>query len=193
MKKILVFVLAGAIVSCNSKEKSMGGSGEKTDSSGNTVTTTDGNNSSTPLDTKGYTIDYSSNFVMGSNKNAETILSLWKAWDNNNLDEAKNYFADSVSLYFNDGSAMLGKRDTVIAMSKPYRSSLGTVHSQVHAIISNHSVDKDEDWVNIWGTEYHDVKGKIDSVQLQETWRFNKQGQADLLYQHKADNPKKMK
>jgi hypothetical protein len=29
-------------------------------------------------------------------------------------------------------------------------------------------------------------KGKVDSFYLQETWRFNKDGKADLLYQFKA-------
>jgi hypothetical protein len=193
MKKVLIFAMVplfGAIVSCNSKEKAMGGTGKDTTGA---VTDSNGNMSTAAMDTKGYTVDYSSSFTMGSNKNAETILALWKSWDNNNLDEAKNYFADSVSLFFNDGSAMMGKRDSVIAMSKPYRATLGTVHSQVHAITSLHSADKDEDWVNIWGMEYHDVNGKTDSVQLMETWRFNKQGQADLLYQYKAANMKKMK
>ena len=55
----------------------------------------------------------------------------------------------------------------------------------MHAIFPVKSTDKNEDWVCIWGTEVNtDKKGKTDSVHLQETWRFNKDGKIDLLYQH---------
>jgi hypothetical protein len=56
------------------------------------------------------------------------------------------------------------------------------------------STDKNEDWVLIWGMETDTHKnGKIDSVNLQETWRINKDGKADLLmqYMRPAAPPKK--
>jgi hypothetical protein len=49
------------------------------------------------------------------------------------------------------------------------------------------SKDKDENWALIWGMEKDtNKKGKVDSFYLQETWRFNKVGQADLFYQFKS-------
>ena len=56
------------------------------------------------------------------------------------------------------------------------------------------STDKDENWALIWGKEIDtDKKGKIDSFYLQETWRFNKAGKANLFFQYKqaAAPPKK--
>jgi len=185
MQKLTIFIAVLILTACNSKEKSMGGTGTDT-----TAMTTN-NTNEMPLDTKGYTMMYSSSFTMGPIKNAETVLDLWKNWDANNLDAAKEFFADSITMYFSDGGSMMGKKDTVIAMTKPYRNSLGEVSSAVHAIVSLHSTDKNEDWVNIWGVEYRN--NKKDSTEMFETWRFNKDGKADLLYQYKADNPKKMK
>jgi hypothetical protein len=44
--------------------------------------------------------------------------------------------------------------------------------------------DKDENWVAIWGSEIQtDMKGKVDTVSLQETWRFNKAGKVDFMFQ----------
>ncbi|MDE3125689.1 MAG: hypothetical protein KGK14_09260, partial [Bacteroidota bacterium] len=49
------------------------------------------------------------------------------------------------------------------------------------------SIDKNENWALIWGKEVDTYKnGKKDSTHIQETWRFNKDGKADLFYQFKA-------
>jgi hypothetical protein len=54
------------------------------------------------------------------------------------------------------------------------------------------STDKNEDWVLVWFKEYRtDANGKKDSTEMQETWRLNKDGKADLLYQYAQQNPKK--
>ena len=137
-----------------------------------------------------YTADYSSKFEMGDMKNVQTVLELYKDWDNNNLDNSRSKFADTVTLIFSDGSRMKGSFDSINNATKPYRNSLGTVTSSVHAILPVKSTDKNENWVLAWFTEHRtDAKGKQDSVELQETWRINKDGKADLLYQYKQQNP----
>jgi len=137
-----------------------------------------------------YTADYSSKFEMGNANNTKTILDLYKDWDNNNLDNSKDKFADSVTLYFSDGSMMSGSYDSVTAAAKKFRSTLGTVNTSVHAVFPVKSADKNENWVVAWFTEYRtNAAGKKDSVQLQETWRLNKDGKADLLYQYEQKNP----
>jgi hypothetical protein len=137
-----------------------------------------------------YTADYSSKFETGDIKNSKTILDLYKDWDNNSLDNSKDKFADSVSMHFSSGEMMLGRRDSIIAQSKSFRNTMGTVSSQVHAIVPVRSTDKNEDWVLVWFTEYRtDAKGKKDSTELQETWRLNKDGKADLLYQYEQRHP----
>jgi hypothetical protein len=54
----------------------------------------------------------------------------------------------------------------------------------VDAVFAVKSTDKDENWVAIWGTEIQDnMNGKVDSVSIQETWRFNKAGKVDFMFQ----------
>ena len=134
-----------------------------------------------------YAIGYSSKFVMDDPKNAETLLALWKAWDNGDLSAAKNMFADSVELHFSNGSMMHSTRDSVLASAQNIRNTFATSVSSVDAIMAVKSTDKNENWALIWGKEVDkDKKGKVDSFYLQETWRFNKDGKADLLYQFRA-------
>ena len=175
MKQILTIALAVCIIACNNAEKTPAGE-TKSDS---TARATGISN------TSGYTPTYSSSFEMGDAKNAETVLALWKDWDNGNLEPSKMLFADSVSFYTADGSVIAGPRDSAVANAQNYRNTFSSVKSTMHAIFPVKSTDKNEDWVCIWGTEVNtDKKGKTDSVHLQETWRFNKDGKIDLLYQH---------
>jgi len=134
-----------------------------------------------------YAIDYSSKFTIDDPKNAESLLALWKAFDNGNLSAAKDLFADTVEMNFADGMKMRASRDSIIAAGQAYRNSLGAVVENVHAIMAVKSTDKDEHWALIWGTEKNTHKdGKVDSTDLQETWMF-KDGKAALMYQFKAD------
>jgi hypothetical protein len=188
MKKILILASLAAFVSCNSsndkaKVESMG-----TGDSTSTATSTMGDINSP------YAINYSSKFTMGDPKNAEAILTLWKDWDNGNLSAHKDMFADSVELHLADGSMMHSVRDSVIAQAQAFRNTLASSVSSVDAVMAVKSTDKNENWTLIWGKEIDtDKKGKIDSFYLQETWRINKDGKTDLLYQFRsaAAPPKK--
>jgi hypothetical protein len=175
MKQIFIIAIAVCIIACNNAEKTTPG---ETKAASETKPASISNMS-------GYTPTYSASFEPGDAKNAEAILALWKAWDEGNLEPTKQLFADSVSFYFSDGSEMKGKRDSTTASAQVYRNMFSAVKSTVHAIFPIKSADKNEDWVCIWGTEVRtDKKGKIDSMQLQETWRFNSAGKVDLLYQY---------
>lgn len=180
MRKTLFILSLAAFASCNS------GTDKKMES----MSSKDSAASGSDNITLPYTADYSSKFEMGDAKNIKTILDLYKDWDNNNLDNSKDKFADTVTLVFSNGTMMHASRDSVIAQTKPYRNSLGTVTSGVHAVTALKSTDKNENWVVAWFKEYRtDAKGKKDSTELQETWRLNKDGKADLLYQYEQKNP----
>lgn len=176
--KMLIFTgMIALIISCNSN------------TGANTETTTAGDSTKTMMEdiTYPYPIDYSSKFEMGDPKNTQAILNLWKAFDNGDVSAAKDIFADSVEMHFADGSSMHSVRDSVIAGAQTYRNSFSKVSSSISAAIAVKSTDKDENWALVWGTEVDTHKdGKIDSVHLQETWRFNKEGKADLVYQYAA-------
>ncbi|MFL5808056.1 MAG: hypothetical protein ACJ749_00965 [Flavisolibacter sp.] len=134
-----------------------------------------------------YPVGDSSKFEMGNPKNAETILNLWKDWDNGNLMNSKDRFADSVTLHFANGATISTSRDSALAMAQAERNKLASSVSTVDAVTSLKSSDKGENWALIWGKEVDtDKKGKVDSSYLQETWRLNKDGKADLVYQFRA-------
>jgi len=129
---------------------------------------------------------------MDEPKNAETILALWKAYDAGNLASVKDLFADSVEVYLANGMMMHSSRDSIIAGIQGFRNTMSAVTDQVNAVMAVKSTDKNEHWVLIWGMEKDTHKnGKVDSVQLQETWRFDNNGKANLLYQF-AEKPAKM-
>jgi hypothetical protein len=122
---------------------------------------------------------------MGDPKLAETVLGLWRAWEGGDLGPTKVHFADSAIFYGADGSIVGGSNlDSTHNTMQQYRNMYSSVQTEVHAIMPVKSKDKDENWVLIWGKEIHtDKTGKTDSMYLQETWRFNKDGKVNLLYQ----------
>jgi hypothetical protein len=133
-----------------------------------------------------YPVSYSSKFTMDDPKNAESLLAMWKAYDNGDLSASKDYFADSVDVATADGSLTHGSRDSVLAGIQTFRNSFKTAFERVSAIMAVKSTDRNEHWVLIWGTEVDTYKnGKVDSTDLQETWRFNDAGKANLLFQYK--------
>jgi hypothetical protein len=183
MKQIFIIAFTICIIACNNAEKT---TPEETKAVSETKAAGISNFS-------GYTPTYSSSFEIGDVKNAEAILALWKDYDNGNLDPSKGHFADSVTFHTADGSIIAGPRDSAVANVQHYRDMFSAVKSTVHAITPLKS-DKGEEWVGIWGTEVNtDKKGKTDSIHLQETWRFNKDGKIDVFYQYgRVAKPGKM-
>ena len=133
-----------------------------------------------------YKATYSSSFEIGDWKLASNaIQASWKDWETNTFDHLSGFFADTVTALYGDGEVFSGPKDTLIAKWKEYRGKLTNVVDSVHAWVPLYSKDKEENWVLIWATEYStNDKGVKDSVSLQETWRFNKDGKADRLLQY---------
>jgi hypothetical protein len=178
MKRILVFASLAFFTACNSNEPA------KTDAMKS------GMDSTMQAINSPYAIGYSSKFVMDDPKNAESLLTLWKDWDNGDLSVHKDLFADSMSMTFADGSMMHASRDSALAAAQKMRNNLASAVSSVDAIMAVKSTDKNENWAIIWGKEVDtDKKGKVDSSHLQETWRFNKDGKTDLMFQYKQAIP----
>lgn len=139
-----------------------------------------------------YPVMYSSSFAIDDPKNAETVLNFWKAYDNGTLGSAKDAFADSFEVHLAEGVTMKLSRDSTIGAVQSYRNMFASVTSTVTAVMAVKSTDKGEHWVLIWGMEKDTHKnGKSDSVDLQETWRFNASGKADVMYQYALHPPKK--
>lgn len=187
MKKLLTLAALAILAACNSNSPA-----PTTDS----TRSKQDSGSMTKTIQSPYDITYSSKFVMDDPKNAESLLAIWKAYDNGDLSVTKNLFADTIETYWGDGSMMRASRDSALALVQAYRNSFKAAVDQVAAIMAVKSTDKNEHWVVIWGTETDTHKnGKVDSTHLQETWRFNQDGKADLVFQYKrqATPPKKSK
>lgn len=138
---------------------------------------------SIPTKMHGFTPEYSANFIMMPANNSETVLALWKDWKDGDLSKSRAHFADSISLFLADGSQMVGPTDEIMKGMQEYRSSFSGMEVNVDAVFAVRSVDKNENWVTIWGTEKQTKDGKTEPVSLQETWRFNNKGKIDLMFQ----------
>lgn len=183
MKKLFIVAALAAISACNNEPKV------------ESVKSPDGDSTKQQQDvTYPYTVTYSSKFEIGDANQAKMILDIWKDYDNGNLAGHKDNFADTVELYFSDGTMFKGSRDSAVATGQNVRNMFSAVTSRVDAVVPLKSTDKNQNWVCIWGGETTtDKKGKVDSSNLQETWRFNKAGKTDLVYQFRQSYPKPKK
>ena len=126
----------------------------------------------------------SSSFEMGDEKNAKIVLDAWKAWQDNQFENARSLFADSVLIHFAEGHSFNGPADSFIEMGKNERSKYSTMKDTLIAWMSTRSKDKNENWVLVWGIEYStDNKGKSDTTDLHEAWRI-KDGKVDYMRQY---------
>src|SRR6266496_141752 len=172
MKKIFLLVAGAALfTACNNETKSSTAAGDTT-----------AVKSSAPLP---YTASYSSSFKMGNPEYSALILQgSWKDWENNTMDNMKSWVADTIVAFHSDNS-MVNGIDSLQARWKRGRAGYTSVIDTVHSVVPLYSTDKNENWVLVWAKEINtDVKGKIDTVELMETWRINKDGKADRLYQY---------
>ena len=125
---------------------------------------------------------YSSSFELGDPKQADIVIDLWQQFDANKLEDGLKYFADTVDLWTNDGWRYRGPKDSLMDIMKKLRGTYSTVKSDLVAIIPLKSIDKDENWVAIYGTEFKTIKNKVDSTDIQENWRFNKDGKINMMH-----------
>ena len=171
MQKIILFIFVVIVfTACKSDEA-------KVDS----MSTKDSANNETYL----YTATYSSKFEIGESKHSQTILKMWKAWDNGDLNSVKDMFADSVVVRLGNGLVDIGPRDSIVAHAMQFRNTLDSVSSKVIAFLPLRSTDKDENWVGVWGTEVSkDKSGRIDSVHMHEIWRIDKNGKINFMEQY---------
>lgn len=168
MKRIFAAFFAISIIACNSDKPA-----EVTEAK-----------PFVPTNMYGFTPSYSASFVMDSAANTEAVLALWKEWKDGDLTPSRSHFADSVSFFLADGTNMSGPTDSLLKGMQAYRSSFKGMDVTVEAIFSTKSTDKDQHFVGVWGHEIQtDQNGKVDTVSLQETWRFNKAGKVDMMFQ----------
>lgn len=137
-----------------------------------------------------YTAGYSSDFIIGNPANSKMILELWKDFDDNTFDR-HDYFADTAVMFLPDGSMIRGK-DSILAGAKRVRGAMSSSTSTLDAWVPLKSVDRNENWVALWGTETDTAPdGTTNKTDLQEIWRINKDGKVDFMKQF-ASKPAQM-
>lgn len=137
-----------------------------------------------------YPVTYSSQFMPGDPAYAKTVLDIWKDFENNTLDNSAGHFADTIVIYSADGTVLRGLQNAMDG-AKTYRSSMASLANTVDAVMSVHSIDKDEDWVLVWGNEkVTDKSGQSKTMPLHELWRINKDGKIDMVIQYTNVAPK---
>ena len=138
-----------------------------------------------------YTAHYSSQFKIGNPAHAEMVLQLWKDYDDNDFGKHAAWFADTMQMISTSGLVTKGKAANMEAIKK-YRSSLTSASSTVDAWIPLRSIDKNEDWVAIWGTEtdtYAD--GHTEKSEIHEIWQINKDGKVVFIKQYTGKSPER--
>ncbi len=116
-----------------------------------------------------YTASYSSNFTAGKQSDVLTVLNSYKAWETGDMAGLKGTISDSILYIFPNGHTFNNTRDSFIVMASKFRDSLSKVQIDMVAWTSNHSVDKNEDWVNVWYKETDTYKsGKVDSLNFED-------------------------
>jgi hypothetical protein len=172
MQKLLfVFCLAVLAMACNNEAKE---SSEKKETAGAKTAAT----FSMP-------VAYSTSWEIGNPEYAAMIVKgSWKDWQDNNMGDMKSWVADSITAFLSDNVMVTG-RDSLAARWSRGRATYTTVIDTVHAAISLVSTDKKENWVTVWAKEINTLSGgKLDTTEVMETWRINKDGKADFLLQY---------
>jgi hypothetical protein len=138
-----------------------------------------------------YTAVYSSNFVAGKPTDVLTVLNNYKAWQDNDMAGLRATIGDSVLIIFSNGDELNATGDNAVKDAKKFRDSLSKVDYTFYAWTSNHSVDKNEDWVNIWYKEIDTYKtGKVDSANYEDD-NLLKGGKIVWVSSHAQKFPKK--
>jgi hypothetical protein len=71
--------------------------------------------------------------------------------------------------------------------AKKYRGGMTSAKSIIHAWVPLKSTDTNENWVAIWGSETDTwPDGKVETSEIHEIWRINKDGKIDMMRQFTA-------
>lgn len=131
----------------------------------------------------GVKASYSTDFAIGDAALGDKVVALWRYFDNNTLDSAASYFADSL---YQDMPGFKGtmSRDSAMAGVKAYRASLTSSVTTIDALVPLKASNKEESVVCIWGVETTEAGGKKMLRDIQEVWGFNKDGKVTWIKQY---------
>jgi hypothetical protein len=158
-KTILVLLTAGFMASCSNNVP-------ETPAADSTVVVA-------PAIVMPYKATYSSDFSMGNPELIKVVLDMYKAVEENRMEDLGKYYADSVIRYNFAQKQIMLTRDEMVKLATDFRAQFKEFSETPLAFTALHSNDRNEDWVLTWIKEkvvYNN--GKVDSTTYQENWRF---------------------
>lgn len=184
MKKVLFFLPAFLLVvaltvSCNN------GTDGKTSSKDSTGTSATADSMNYP-----YTIKNPDGWEPGDRKHTLNALKSIKAYENNNIDECVSYFADSVSLRFDEMDQKVSN-DSLKVMFKRWRAGSKSIKVDMHDWESVKNKFTGEEYVSMWYNQTtEDASGHIDSMSVMDDLKI-KNGKIAELDEKTRKYPKK--
>ena len=121
-----------------------------------------------------YKATYSSDVTVPSNPGfAQMVLTVWKMFENKQIDSLKKYYADTVTYNNSAGFHFYGSSAELLDYAKKDFGSLDSLRFDISMWQSLHVNDKNEDWVYIWAAERRYSKnGNADTSLIHEQWKI---------------------
>ena len=178
-KNIFSFIFISLLLACNQIS-------HKTD-----ITEGIKNQADTSIKNYPYVPTHSINYRIGDSKFAQTVLNIWKDYDNNDLNGDLKFFADSVRIEFGNGFIINAGKDSMLLMMKSFRSSLISSKTSVDTWATLKPIDEEGTWVCVWGEGIDErIDRTKDTTLLDEKWMFNKEDKIAFMKQYTAVVPR---
>jgi hypothetical protein len=121
------------------------------------------------------------NWEPGKPQNAELVLNVYKALDNETIANMANYFADSTAYDLPDGTRATTTSATFESKLRKWRKAYKETSNIPFSLISLYNKDRDQEWVIAWTwNKWTYTDGKKDSMLFSDNWRI-KAGKIEYL------------
>ena len=139
-----------------------------------------------------YKATYSSDITVPSHPEiGQMVLTVWKMFENKQIDSLKKYYADTVTYDNSDGFHFHGSSDALLNFAKKDIEGLDSLRFDISMWQSLHVNDRNEDWVYIWAAERRYAPGgKADTSMIHEQWKVEN-GKVSYFNQYAAKPARK--
>jgi hypothetical protein len=122
-----------------------------------------------------YTSTYSAKWTEGDSTNTEVIMKFMKSWENNSID---------TSLFSNwvDFNNNWEKKQIIMDKLRTERNNFAKWKISVSSIIPVKSIDREENWVIVYGSvNTRDFKDKISEIHFTQWYKVNKESRISFF------------
>ena len=109
----------------------------------------------------------------GDANNTKLVLDMYKAWEDNRIEDAVKAFGDSTTYDFHDGTMARTVKASALDTFRVWRSAISKMSYDIITAIPLRNKDKNEDWVSVWANAKWTAKdGKTDSAMHNGNWHI---------------------